>query len=218
VGLKAGVLEKGEWKAVEEGTPQGGSVSPLLANIYLHHVFDLWIQWWRKTRAQGDVIVVRYADDFIVGFQHRHEAERCLGELRERFAKFNLELHPDKTRLIEFGRFADENRRGRGDGKPETFDFLGFTHMCGKTKRGKFRVIRHTVAKRMRAKLKAIKLELRRRLHHSIPEVGGGWSQSFGATTATMPYRATSTGWSDSTIRSRASGCGRSNVEVREQG
>jgi RNA-directed DNA polymerase len=116
--LKAGVLEKGEWKAVEEGTPQGGSVSPLLANIYLHHVFDLWIQWWRKTRAQGDVIVVRYADDFIVGFQHRHEAERCLGELRERFAKFNLELHPDKTRLIEFGRFADENRRGRGDGKP----------------------------------------------------------------------------------------------------
>ena len=170
--LKAGVLEKGEWKAVEEGTPQGGSVSPLLANIYLHYVFDLWIQWWRQTRAQGDVIVVRYADDFIVGFQHRHEAEQCLGELRERFARFNLELHPDKTRLIEFGRFADENRRGRGDGRPETFDFLGFTHMCGKTRKGKFRVIRHTVAKRMRAKLKAIKRELRRRLHHSIPEVG----------------------------------------------
>ena len=170
--LKAGVLEEGEWRAVEEGTPQGGSVSPLLANIYLHYVLDLWIQWWRQKRAQGDVIAVRYADDFIVGFQHRHEAERFLHELRERLAKFGLELHPDKTRLIEFGRFADENRRGRGEGKPETFDFLGFTHACGKTREGRFKVIRQTMAKRMRAKLKAIKLELRRRLHHPIPEVG----------------------------------------------
>lgn len=170
--LNAGVLEEGEWRAVEEGTPQGGSVSPLLANIYLHHVLDVWMQWWRRKQAVGDVIAVRYADDFIVGFQHRHEAERFLEELRERLAKFSLELHPDKTRLIEFGRFADENRRRRGDGKPETFDFLGFTHACGKTRKGKFKVIRQTVAKRMRAKLKAIKLGLRRRLHRPIPEVG----------------------------------------------
>ena len=170
--LKAGVLENGEWREVEEGTPQGGSVSPLLANIYLHYVLDLWIQWWRRKRAKGDVIVVRYADDFIVGFQHRKEAEQFLTELRERLAKFDLELHPDKTRLIEFGRFADENRRGRGDGKPETFDFLGFTHACGKSREGRFKLIRQTMAKKMRAKLKAIKLELRRRLHDPIPEVG----------------------------------------------
>ena len=170
--LKAGVLEDGEWRAVEEGTPQGGSVSPLLANIYLHYALDLWIQWWRKKRARGDVIVVRYADDFVVGFQHRQEAEQFLSELRERLARFKLKLHPEKTRLIEFGRFADENRRRRGDGKPETFDFLGFTHACGKTRKGGFKLIRQTMAKRMRAKLKAIKLELRRRLHYPIPEVG----------------------------------------------
>jgi RNA-directed DNA polymerase len=170
--LNAGVLEDGEWRSAEEGTPQGGSVSPLLANIYLHYVLDLWVQWWRTKRAQGDVIVVRYADDFIVGFQHRHEAERFLGELRERLARFSLELHPDKTRLIEFGRFAAERRQQRGEGKPETFDFLGFTHSCGTTRSGKFNVIRQTMAKRMRAKLKAIKLELRRRLHLPIPMVG----------------------------------------------
>jgi group II intron reverse transcriptase/maturase len=175
--LKAGVLEDGEWRPVEEGTPQGGSVSPLLANIYLHYVLDLWVRWWRRKRAQGDVIVVRYADDFIVGFQHRHEAERFLAELRERLARFDLELHPDKTRLIEFGRFAAERRQQRGEGKPETFDFLGFTHLCGTTRNGRFNVIRQTMAKRMRAKLKAIKHELRRRLHLPIPVVGR-WLQS----------------------------------------
>ena len=169
--LHAGVLEEGEWRQADEGTPQGGSVSPLLANIYLHYVFDLWIHHWRKS-AQGDVIVVRYADDFIVGFQHRREAEQFIAQLRERLAKFGLELHPDKTRLIEFGRFAADNRKGRGQGRPEPFDFLGFTHVCGETKQGKFAVIRQTKAKKMRAKLKEIKVELRRRLHHPVPEVG----------------------------------------------
>jgi len=134
--LKAGVLEDGSWKAAEEGTPQGGSVSPLLANIYLHYVFDQWVQRWRKRSARGSMIVVRYADDFVVGFQFRDEAERFLEELRERFAKFNLELHPAKTRLIEFGRHAAKNRKRGGKGKPETFNFLGFTHLCGRTRKG----------------------------------------------------------------------------------
>ncbi len=142
--LKAGVLEDGKVSWEDHGTPQGGSISPLLANIYLHYVFDLWIQAWRK-RARGDVIVVRYADDFVVGFQYQAEAERFLSELRERLAKFSLELHPTKTRLIEFGRFAAENRQRRGGGKPETFDFLGFTHACGRTQNGAFQVIRLTV-------------------------------------------------------------------------
>jgi len=172
--LNAGVLEDGERMRVEEGTPQGGSVSPLLANVYLHYVFDLWIQWWRRKRARGDVIVVRFADDIILGFQHRSEAEQCLAELRERFRKFGLELHPDKTRLIEFGRHAADNhkRRGGGRGKPETFQFLGFTHICDRTRTGKFIVLRQTERKRMRAKLREIQLELRRRLHHPVPEVG----------------------------------------------
>ena len=170
--LNAGVLEEGKWRATEEGTPQGGSVSPLLANIYLHYILDVWVQWWRAKRAQGDMIIVRYADDFIIGFQHRHEAEQFLAELRERLAKFDLELHSDKTRLIEFGRFAAERRSSRGEGKPETFDFLGITHSCGTTRRGKFNVIRQTMAKRLQAKLRAVKGELRRRLHHPIPEVG----------------------------------------------
>ena len=169
--LKAGVLEDGKVTWEDHGTPQGGSISPLLANIYLHYVFDLWIQAWRK-RAEGDVMVVRYADDFVVGFQHRHEAERFLVELRERFARFGLELHPGKTHLIEFGRFAAENRHRRGEGKPDTFDFLGFTHVCGRTRDGDFQVIRLTVKKRFRAKLKALKAELRHRLHHPIPDVG----------------------------------------------
>ena len=170
--LQAGVLEDGEWRPTEEGTPQGGSVSPLLANIYLHYVFDLWVQQWRTKQARGDVIVIRYADDFIVGFQYRHEAQRFVAELRERLARFGLELHPDKTRLIEFGRFAAQSRKRRGEGKPETFDFLGFTHICGETRQGRFSILRQTMAKKMRAKLKAIKHELRRRLHSSIPEVG----------------------------------------------
>lgn len=170
--LNAGVLEDGTRTRNEEGTPQGGSVSPLLANIYLHYAFDLWVQWWRRTQARGDVIVVRYADDFIVGFQHPSEAERFLGELRERFRKFHLELHPDKTRLLEFGSFADENRQRGGRGKPETFSFLGFTHICGKKRNGRFTVLRQTIRKRLQAKLSAVKAELRHRLHDPIPAVG----------------------------------------------
>jgi group II intron reverse transcriptase/maturase len=170
--LAAGVLEDGKRSRSEVGTVQGGSVSPLLANVYLHYVFDLWIQRWRTKEARGDVVVARFADDFVVGFQHRHEAESFLNELRERLAKFGLTLHPEKTRLIEFGRFAEENRRNRGDGKPETFNFLGFTHSCSKTRRGKFTVLRQTMRTRWQAKLKAIKEELRRRLHDPIPEQG----------------------------------------------
>src|SRR5213594_3136726 len=170
--LSAGVLEDGKRTRSERGTVQGGSVSPLLANVYLHYVFDLWIQRWRKKRAQGDVVVVRFADDFTVGFEHRAEAERFLTELRERFARFGLELHPDKTRLIEFGRFADRDRRQRGGGKPETFNFLGFTHSCAKTRAGKFTVLRQTMRTRLRAKLGEVKSELRRRLHAPIPEQG----------------------------------------------
>jgi group II intron reverse transcriptase/maturase len=170
--LRAGVLEEGKRTRSPVGTVQGGSISPLLANVYLHYVFDLWVQRWRQKQAQGDVIVVRFADDFVVGFEHRHEAERFLAELRERLARFGLELHPDKTRLLEFGRFADKNRRDRGDGKPETFDFLGFTHACGKTRRGKFTVLRQTMRRRWQAKLREVRAELRRRLHDPIPEQG----------------------------------------------
>ena len=170
--LAAGVLEDGQRIVSEVGTVQGGSVSPLLANIYLHYVFDLWVQRWRTTQAQGDVVVVRFADDFVVGFQHRGEAERFLAALRERFARFGLTLHPDKTRLIEFGRYADQTRRARGDGKPETFNFLGFTHSCAKTRKGRFTVLRQTVRTRWQTKLRAVKTELRRRLHQPVPEQG----------------------------------------------
>ncbi len=171
--LNAGVLEDGVRTYSETGTVQGGSISPLLANIYLHYAFDLWVQQWRTTQAQGDVIVVRYADDFIVGFQHRAEAERFLAALRQRFAKFGLQLHPDKTRLIEFGRWAAADRRKRGLGKPETFDFLGFTHICAtKRSNGYFTVLRQTMRKRQTAKLAEIKAELRRRMHDPVPAVG----------------------------------------------
>jgi group II intron reverse transcriptase/maturase len=171
--LAAGVLEDGKRIHSEVGTVQGGSISPLLANIYLHYVFDLWIQRWRNKQARGDVIVVRFADDFVVGFQHRVEAERFLAELRERFTRFGLELHPEKTRLIEFGRFARQHRRDRGDGgAPETFNFLGFTHSCGKTRKGGFTVLRQTMRTRRQAKLREVKAELRRRLHEPIQTVG----------------------------------------------
>jgi len=170
--LAAGVLEDGQRTVSEGGTVQGGSVSPLLANLYLHYVFDLWVQRWRMTQAHGDVVVVRFADDFVVGFQHRGEAERFLAELRERFAQFGLTLHPDKTRRLEFGRFADTNRRARGDGKPETFNFLGFTHSGAKTRKGRFTVLRQTIRTRMQAKLRAVKVELRQRLHHPVPDQG----------------------------------------------
>jgi len=170
--LNAGVLEDGKRTVSEVGTVQGGSISPLLANIYLHYVLDLWIERWRKIHADGDVIVVRFADDFIVGFQHRKEAEQCLDELRERLAKFGLKLHPEKTRLIEFGRFASENRRARGEGKPETFNFLGFTHCCGCNAQGKFTVIRKTMRLRMLKKLKELNIEFRRRRHGTVDEQG----------------------------------------------
>ena len=175
--LNAGVLEDGTRTWSAEGTPQGGSISPLLSNVYLHYVFDLWVQRWRRTPAHGDVIVVRYGDDIIVGFQHRADAERFLAELRERFTKFSLELHPEKTRLLEFGPYAAEHRRRAGQGKPETFDFLGFTHICGKKRNGRFTVVRQTIRKRLQAKLGEVKAELRRRLHDPIPKVGA-WLRS----------------------------------------
>ena len=170
--LRAGVLEEGRLIQKEEGTVQGGNISPLLANIYLHYVFDLWVQRWRVKRARGDVVVVRFADDFVVGFQHRYEAERFLAELRQRFRRFGLELQSDKTRLIEFGRFASQSRSGRGQGKPETFNFLGFTHICAKTRRGKFTVLRKTMRKKRQLKLKEVYVELWRRMHEPVPEQG----------------------------------------------
>jgi group II intron reverse transcriptase/maturase len=170
--LRAGVLEDGKRTQSEVGTPQGGSVSPLLANVYLHYVFDLWAERWRRKQAHGDVVIVRFADDFVVGFEHREEAERFLTELRERFARFSLELHPDKMRLLPFGRQADRLWRDGGGPKPGTFNFLGFTHSCGKTRKGWFVVLRQTMRKRLQAKLKALKEELRRRMHWPIPEQG----------------------------------------------
>ena len=171
--LNAGVLEDGKLLRVEEGTPQGGSASPLLANIYLHYVFDLWVQAWRRKRSHGDMIVVRFADDMVLGFQVKSDAERFWAELTERFRKFALELHPEKTRLLEFGPFAVADRKRRGERKPETFNFLGFTHICGKKRsNGMFTVVRQTMRKRLQAKLKAVKTELRRRMHHPIPDQG----------------------------------------------
>jgi len=170
--LNAGVLEKGSYTYPDQGTPQGGSISPLLANIYLHYVFDLWVSQWRKTQARGDVIVVRYADDFVVGFESKTEAEQFWTALKERFQRFGLELHAEKTRLVEFGRYAARDREKRGQGKPETFDFLGFTHICGTTKKGWFRVVRRTIAKRLRAKLQELKANLARRRHLHVEKTG----------------------------------------------
>ena len=170
--LAAGVIEDGEWTQSEKGSPQGASASPLLANVYLHYVFDLWAEWWRKRHAHGDMVMTRFADDFIVGFEHKEDADRFLDELSGRFATFGLELHPDKTRLIEFGQYAAWKRARRGLGKPETFDFLGFTHICARTRNGRFKVRRITISKRMRAKLKQVKDDLRRRMHLPIPEQG----------------------------------------------
>jgi group II intron reverse transcriptase/maturase len=170
--LKAGIMEDGQWRQTDEGTPQGGSASPLLANIYLHYALDMWVQWWRKEHAEGEVIIVRYADDFVVGFQHKQDAERFHQALQARLGRFALKLHPSKTRLIEFGRFAARDRKRRGEGKPETFDFLGFTHTCSQTRKGKFTIRRQTMAKRLRAKLRAVAAEVKRRRHWTIPEVG----------------------------------------------
>jgi group II intron reverse transcriptase/maturase len=170
--LAAGVLEDGTWTQSEAGAPQGGSISPLAANLYMHYVFDLWAERWRRTAARGDMVVVRYLDDFIVGFQTRRETDRFLNALRERLGQFGLTLHPDKTRVLEFGRFAVQNRRVRGQQKPATFQFLGFVHACGQTRTGWFVVHWHTAPERLRTKLAEVKDELRRRRHVPIPEVG----------------------------------------------
>ena len=176
--LRAGVSEEGEWSRTEVGVPQGSVVSPLLSNIFLHYVFDLWVRHWRRHHATGDMIVVRFADDAVLGFEHRTDAERFLAEWQDRMRKFGLELHPDKTRLIEFGRDAAEHRKQRGEGKPEVFDFLGFTHICGKTRKtGRFIVKRKTIPKRLSAKLGELKGELRRRWHQAVAEVGA-WLRS----------------------------------------
>ena len=180
--LNAGVLEEGKTTVAEVGAVQGGSISPLLSNIYLHYVFDVWTHWWRQKYPRGEVLVVRFADDTIVTFQYKPDAERYLRELKERFQRFNLELHPEKTRLIEFGRFAIDNYKKRNLGKPETFRFLGFTHICGTKQSGTFMVLRQTDKKKMRAKLKELKAELQERKHFSLagvrpvlPVVAVGW-------------------------------------------
>lgn len=170
--MAAGVIENGSWAAFDEGVPQGASVSPLLSNVYAHYVFDLWAHQWRGRHARGDMVIVRFADDAVVGFQYQDDAERFWADLRERLAKFSLKLHAEKTRLIEFGRFAAHDRKARGLGKPETFQFLGFTHACGKSKAGRFKLKRATDSKRMRVKLRALKGEIERRRHQPIPEQG----------------------------------------------
>mgnify|MGYP000219826737 FL=1 len=170
--LRAGTLQEGDWTETAEGVPQGASISCLLANIYLHYVFDLWTQQWRQRQACGDMVVVRYADDVALGFQHEGEAQKYWTELAERLSRFGLTLHPDKTRLLRFGMFAEQQNRERGKGKPETFDFLGFTHICGRSRAGKFQVLRRTIAKRQRAKIQQLKEELLRRRHLPLPEQG----------------------------------------------
>ena len=170
--LKAGVLEDGALKTSDRGTGQGSVISPLLANIYLHYVFDRWAERWRRREAKGDMIIVRYADDIVAGFEHESDARRFWDAMRERLRAFALSLHPDKTRLIEFGRHAAANRERRGLGKPETFAFLGFTLICGKTRKGGFQIKRKTRADRMRAKLKQVKEGLRQRMHRTVAEQG----------------------------------------------
>src|SRR6266581_5176929 len=212
--LTVGVVENGQWTPTERGSPQGASLSPLLGNVVLHYVFDLWADHWRRTRADGDVVIVRYADDFVVGFEDEQEARQFLAVLRERFAQFGLALHPDKTRLIEFGRHAARRRAKRGDGKPDTFDFLGFTHICAKARRGgRFWIKRITIAKRMRAKLQQIKVELKRRRHLPLQEQGmwlrrvlQGASRAI-STTTQSPATGPRSGSSEP--RSTGTGCGR---------
>jgi RNA-directed DNA polymerase len=169
--LKAGVMEQGQWIETEEGTPQGSVISPILANLYLHYVLDLWVDQWRRQKAAGDVIIVRYADDAVLGFQYREEAELFVKQLGERLGKFGLELHPEKTRLIEFGRYAAKRRKEHGERRPETFNFLGLTHICGTNpETGYFVIHRKTMGKRMAAKLKDIRATLRQRMHWSLAD------------------------------------------------
>lgn len=175
--LRAGVSEDGEWSPSRVGTPQGAVISPLFSNVFLHYVLDLWLDAWRKRHATGEVIIVRYADDFVLGFREEIDARRCLEALKDRFTKFGLELHPEKTRLIEFGRYATERRSKRGDGPPETFDFLGFTHICGTSWKGWFTVKRISAIKKVRAKLKDLKATLRKKMHMELALVGS-WLSS----------------------------------------
>jgi RNA-directed DNA polymerase len=176
--LRAGIVEDGRVTRSEQGAPQGAVISPILANVYLHYVYDLWVHRWRRTKASGDMIVIRYADDMIVGFQHEHEAMTFLDDLRERMRMFDLALHPDKSRLIRFGRYAAKQRQMRGEGKPETFDFLGFTHFCTRSRKtGSFVIGRKTTKKRMVRQLKVIKMELRQRMHDSIGRTGAWMEQ-----------------------------------------
>jgi RNA-directed DNA polymerase len=175
--LRAGVSEDGEWSPTKVGTPQGAVISPLYANVFLHYVLDQWIDNWRTRQAKGEVIIVRYADDFVIGFREESDARRCLAALGERLAKFGLELHSEKTRLIEFGRYAEERRAKRGDGPPETFDFLGFTHISGKTRRGDFTIHRKTSRRKFQAKLAELKKQISRRRHDDLARVGE-WLQS----------------------------------------
>jgi group II intron reverse transcriptase/maturase len=184
--LRAGVSEDGEWSPTKVGTPQGAVISPLLANVFLHYALDLWIQDWRTCQATGEVTIVRYADDFVIGFREESDARKCLAALGERCAKLGLELHSEKTRLIEFGRYAEERRAKRGDGPPETFDFLGFTHISGKTRRGDFTIHRKTSRKKFHAKLADLKKKLSRRRHDDLAQVGAwlhsvyrGWCQYY---------------------------------------
>jgi group II intron reverse transcriptase/maturase len=184
--LRAGVSENGQWSPTNIGTPQGAVISPLLANVFLHYVLDLWTHQWRQRYASGNVTIVRYADDFVIGFQQEADARTFLANLKERMAKFGLELHPEKTRLIEFGRQAERKRKERGDGLPETFDFLGFTHICGKTRGGAFCIRRRTARVKFQAALAKIREKLRKRLHTPLEEVGAwlksvyqGWCQYY---------------------------------------
>ena len=175
--LRAGVSEDVEWSPTKVGTPQGAVISPLLANVFLHDVLDLWVDSWRKRHAKGEVIIVRYADDFVIGFREESDAKHCLAALRERCPQFRLELHPEKTRLIEFGRYAAERRAKRGDGPPETFDFLGFTHISGKTRKGDFTIRRISSIKKLRNKLRELKDSLKRKMHLDLTQVGS-WALS----------------------------------------
>ena len=170
--LRAGVLEDGVVTVSDKGTGQGSVISPLLANVYLHYTFDLWAERWRRQEATGDMIIVRFADDIVVGFEHEVDARRFWDAMRKRLEEFSLSLHPDKTRLLEFGRHAATRRARRGLGKPETFKFLGFVFICGRSRKGKFQLQRKSRRDRMRAKLSAVKEELRRRMHQLIPEQG----------------------------------------------
>ncbi len=206
--VTAGVVENGIWSQTDEGTPQGASASPLLANVYLHYVFDLWADRWRRQHAHGDVVIVRFADDYIVGFEHERDAQQFLADLRDRIAKFCLELAPEKTRLIEFGRYAAQRRQARGL-PPGTFDFLGFTHACAKNGIGRFMLKRVTIAKRMQAKLREVKEELRRCRHLPIPEQGKWLASVCEGTSLTTPCPATPTRSQRSALGQSGTGTGR---------